>query len=306
MIGRRILYAVSLLVAFVFYLAYKMWFAWILFLGILWLPLLSLVLSLPAMLTVQFSLRCPKQVRVGVPAKTALETRCRFPVPPVKAVLRLENTLTQERYIGRPGEYVPVDQCGLVLVRWKTLRVYDYLGLFGKKVKSDAPCSLYVEPRPLPVEQLPAAATEGANSWIPKTGGGFSENHDLRPYREGDDLRMIHWKLSEKTGELIYREPIVPLQQETALVLTLSGTPEALERKLGRMVYVSRRLLEKQEQHSILCRTGAGEMRFSVTEPYGLEQALHTLLSSPVTRGEWIPHNAGTAGICLIGGDADG
>lgn len=302
MIGRRILYAVSLILAFVFYLSYRLWFSWLLFLGILWLPVLSLALSLPAMLTVKVDLRCPEKVRVGVPAKTAIAFSCRFPQPPVKAVLRLENTLSKERFVGTPGEHVPTKRCGRIKMEFKTLKVYDYLGLFSKKIRNTDSCDVYVYPRPLYTDSV-GADTETVSQWIPKPGGGFAENHDLRPFREGDNPRMIHWKLAAKTGKLIYREPIVPLREERVLALTLSGDAEELERKMGRLSWLSRELVDQRIAHGIFCRTAEGTLELSVEDIPSHETAMEKILASPATVGEWYPQGSGD--LWVIGGEKD-
>lgn len=302
MTGRRILYAVSLVLAFVFYLMYRQWFSWLLLLGLLWLPVLSLALSLPAMLTVRAKLRCPEKVQCGMPAKTALVLSCRFPQPPVKAVLRLENNLSGERFVGEPGELVPTKGCGLVKVQCKRLKIYDYLGLFSKKLKNTPGCDVYVYPRPLYAENG-TAGLETVHRWIPKPGGGFSENHDLRPFREGDNPRLIHWKLAAKTGKLIYREPIVPLREERVLVLTLSGSAEELERKLGRLLYLSRELTDKGIFHTVYCRTGEGDLHLDVSDLPSHEKTVERILASSVTTGEWLPEGDGF--LCVIGGGED-
>ena len=302
MTGRRILYALSLILAFVFYLSYRQWFSWLLFLGVLWLPVLSLALSLPAMCTVKARLHCPEKVRAGVPAKTALTLACRFPHPPVKAVLGLENTLSGERFVGAPGEHVPTKRCGLVKVHCKSLKVYDYLGLFSKKIKYTDTCNVCVYPRPLYTDHTGVGA-EAVSQWIPKPGGGFSENHDLRPFREGDNPRLIHWKLAAKTGKLIYREPIVPLREERVLVLTLSGEAQELERKLGRLLWLSRELVDKGVFHTIHCRTGKGDLVLDVDGLPAHERAMEAVLGAPATSGEWYPQGEGY--LCVIGGAED-
>ena len=305
MTGRRVTYAITLVLALVFYLVYRQWFSWLLFLGVVWLPVLSLALSLPAMLTAKASLRLPEQVRAGVPAKTGLVLRCRFPQPPVKAVIRLKNALTGEVYVGKPGEYVPVDHCGLVQVGFKTLKVYDYLGLFSRKLKNEEMYELPELPKSVPAACPAPAQQQLVTRWIPKAGGGFSENHDLRPYREGDNPRLIHWKMAAKTGKLIYREPIVPVQEEVLLVLTLSGTPEELDRKLGRLEYLSHSLLGQNTAFSLVCRTGNGVLNLSVTDKNSHEAAMGAVLAGPCTQGEWLPEGTELSWVCVIGGGAD-
>ena len=96
--GRRIAYLLTLLGSLVFYGFYKEWLSWIAMMAILFLPVLSLLISLPAMLTVKAALRCPKTVRMGVPARTALHYDCMFPIPPVKSRIRLRHSLTEQSF----------------------------------------------------------------------------------------------------------------------------------------------------------------------------------------------------------------
>ena len=244
MLGRQIAYIAAVGFCFVFFCFFQEWFSWVLLVGLLWLPVLSLLFSLPAMLTVKVSLSCPSQVRADVPARISLGVESPLPPPLARCKLSLENRLTGERFIGYPGEHVPTGHCGLVQIRCHRLYVYDYLGLWRFPVRKDHQCQVYVLPKPLPGKLPPPKDQQVITSWKPKRGGGFAENHDLRPYRPGDDLRSVHWKLSAKTGKLIYREALEPAQQLHLLQLTLSGTGEELDRKLGRLLWTSQQLLE--------------------------------------------------------------
>lgn len=299
--GRRIAYSFLLAVCFLFYLLFQQWFSWFLLVIVGALPLFSLLLSLPAMLTVRAEVTCPAQVRVGVPAKTGLKIECPFPAPPVRCAIRLKNLLTGESYVGLPGEYVPVSACGVMEITYKKLWVWDYLGLFRRGFAQKQPCRVIIEPKPIPC-QIPEYRQSDAekNGWKPKL-GGFAENHELRLYRPGDELRLLHHKMSAKTGKLIYREPVVPLQEQQCLVMTLSGTPAQLNSKLGQFLYISQKLLEKQQAYELRCQTGKGLQVFTVTDEQGQTQVLHTLLRSTPTTGSWLPENL--SGYHHIGGD---
>jgi hypothetical protein len=52
-----------------------------------------------------------------------------------------------------------------------------------------------------------------------RSGADLSEVHDLREYRDGDDMRMIHWKLSEKLVSPIVRDPSEPSKFYLLLLL---------------------------------------------------------------------------------------
>lgn len=278
--GRRLLYLLSLLGSVVFYGFYREWFSWLLLVTVFLLPWFSLFLSLPAILSAQATLRCPDTVRMGVPVRTALQVKCAFPTPPVTCRLRLYNSLTDSRYIGKAGELIPTEHCGCIIIFYDKLLVYDYLGLFCRRLRKGESTRVYVEPKPIPAFLPERLEGQHISLWKPKPGGGFSENHDLREYRPGDDLHSIHWKMSAKTGKLIYREPIEPAQKGYLLTLSLQGDPDMIDHKLGELLWLNQTLLQRGCEHQVHCNTGAGTLRFSVSDRTSATNCLHTLLRS--------------------------
>ena len=271
----------TLLGALAFYGFYKEWISWILLLAVLYLPWLSLLLSLPAMLTVKADLRCPEKTRMDMPVRTALQLRCSFPHPPVLCTIRLVNSLTGKSYLGKPGEKIPTDHCGKMTLTYPHMYAYDYLGLFRRRLHREQSMTVYIEPKPVP-GKLPTWPEGGqASRYRPKPGGGFSEHHDLRLYRPGDDLRNIHWKMAAKTGKLIYREALEPVEKGHVLTLCLYGVPEELDKRLGRLLYLSQSLLKEGIAHTVLCRTGKGLVELQVRDRASLETAMQCLLGSP-------------------------
>lgn len=303
--GRRIFYLLGVVFCFVFFIFYKEWFSWLLLIGYLWLPVLSLLLSLPAICTVKLQLQAPSQVRAGMPARAGLVCLCPVPAMPIRCRLRLENRLTGESYLGKPGELIPTEHCGLMVMQCRKLYVYDYLGLWRFPKKADVREEILVLPRPLPDDRLPAPEQMPVRAWKPKPGGGLAENYDLRLYRPGDELRQIHWKMSAKVGDLIYREALEPVQKQIVLTLTLSGTPEQLDRKLGRVYGVSGQLLAREAPHLVRCHTGHGLLEWEITDQKSQEQALSALLTGTPTRGEAALVARDALWQCRIGGDPD-
>ena len=79
MLRNRLLYLAALVGGTVFYCFFYAWFSWFL-LVLLWcLPALSLVVSLPAMLTMDLRLVSPGNPRRGEAAELRLQTVCRLP-----------------------------------------------------------------------------------------------------------------------------------------------------------------------------------------------------------------------------------
>lgn len=304
MVGRRIAYLVALACLTLLFCFYREWMAWFVLLAALLLPVFSLLVSLPAMLTLKTKLECPEKAKMGTPVRTQLQLECKLPALPVKYKLRLCNVLTDTRYVGLPGERIPTDHCGLVRLEGCKLYVYDYLGLWRRTVKQP-PHLLYVFPRELEMELPSKASGKRLLRWKPKPGGGFGENHDLRLYRPGDELHHIHWKMSAKTGKLIYREPLEPVSREPVVSLTLSGKPEELDRKLGRLLWVCTRLLEQKESVQVRCLMKTGTRFFRIEHEPALEEMMKCLLCSPVTEGDSVPELGLGYLHCHIGGEPD-
>jgi len=301
--GRRIAYLLGVVFCLVFFVFYKEWFSWLLLVGYLWLPVLSLVLSLPAICTVKLRIQAPAQVRAGMPARANLALACLLPPVPIRCRLRLHNRLTGDSYLGAPGELIPTEHCGLMVMECQKLHVYDYLGLWRFPKKAQLQEQILILPRPLPDKQIPAPEQLPVKAWVAKPGGGLAENYDLRPYRPGDELRQIHWKLSAKAGSLIYREALEPAQKQVVLTLTLSGTPEQLDRKLGRVYGVGTQLLERGVPYRIRCQTALTLLDLEVLDRKDQEQAMLALLTGKPTQGEAEPDARDALWQCRIGGD---
>lgn len=302
MISRRIGYGVCLLTSLAFYAFYRQWVSFLLLLAVLLLPWLSLLLSLPAMFKTKVSFRCPDQVQLNTPVRTALQVQCPFPPVPVRCRVRLHNLLTDEYFRGLPGEQIPTKKCGKIVLTWEKLFVYDYLGLFRRRVLQDTQAEIAVMPKPVKGKLPREYAAANANAWRPKPGGGFAENRELRLYRPGDNLRHIHWKLSAKVGKTIYAEPVEPVQKGYLLSLCLAGD---IEKKLGQLLYVSSALLQRQQFHRVHCETNDETVIFPVTDEKTLERGIQEILGKRPLPGERKLSFAGGAGYHHIGGQAD-
>ena len=296
------MYAASLLGALVFYGVYREWFSCLLLWAIIILPWLSLGLSLPAMYRAKVSVRCPDRVQVDTPVRTALQVDCKFPAPRVQSKLRLHNLLTDERYVGLPGERVPTGRCGCMVISWEKIVIYDYLGLFRKVITQGQGSEILIFPKPVK-GKMPSAQSDGlVHAWRAKPGGGFAENRELRLYRPGDNLRHIHWKLTAKVGKFIYAEPIEPVQQGYLLSVCLSGD---LEDKLGRLLYLSRYLLAQEIPHQVQCKAENTTVTFSVTDADSLHKGMGEILRQKPMKAEQKFSAQGVLWHHHIGGDGN-
>lgn len=282
MTGRRFLYLLGLGAAFCFYLCYGEWVAGVVLAVTAGLPWLSLLLSIPAMVRFRLEVQVPRALETGEEAEAALMGSCPDPLPPFRGKLRLEHSFTGLRRRTAPNSLLPTEHCGRITVAAARGRVCDYLGLFALPARRSDPKTVLVRPRSLPVSDAPDIEKFLPRAYVPKPGGGFAEQHELRPYRPGDSMNAVHWKLTAKTGSLTIREPMEPRRGLVLLTLTLRGTPEELDRKLGRLTWLGQYLLSREVSFEIRALTGDGLRQMPVSGEKDLQKALDSLLSAPL------------------------
>ena len=302
MVRRRLLWLTCFVGSVVFYWAYREWLSWLIVMVVVFLPAVSLLLSLPAMLTCRMQVRCAQAVSVGEAAPVACIGDSTLPLGEIRGRIRVENTLTGGKWKLANGRQLPTQHCGMLWVSPDRMWVCDYLGLLRLPLGKKQPMKVLVRPVSVEVENPPDMSRYLASAWKPKPGGGFSENHELRLYRPGDSLRQVHWKLSAKTGKLIYREPMEALRGKAALTLTLSGNPEQLDDKLGRLLYMSRHLCQQGIPHEIRCLTGIGMEVFLIKSDDDSDRAVDALLGATTVQEACDPDFGAASWRYHIGG----
>lgn len=304
--GRRICYLAVLLDCFVFHIAYGEWLSWIMLCLVLGVPWLSLLLSLPAIVSFRMEIQGPELLEMGQEADLWLQGSSRFPLPPFRGTLMLRQSLEEAPVWRHTAQGLPAEHCGGLTVMVRKPRVCDYLGLFAFPARHPAEKRIRIRPRPVSIAAPPDPDRCVPRSWYPKPGGGFAENHELRLYRPGDGLNQIHWKLSAKTGKLTIREPMLPRLGLVLLTLTLSGDRQALDRKLGRLLWMGRFLLDREIGFEIRALTAQGVLSLPVRDEDRLWEAVDRLLFAGLAPSGSIRDHAYAASWQYhIGGQAD-
>lgn len=305
MVKPRIIWLLSWLGSLAFLIIYQQWLAWLMLGAVLLIPLFSLLISGYAMLTARLEASAPGRLTAGTEA--VIQFRCVSKgIPPQwNCRVLVTHGITGKRKRLRSADPLPTDHSGVLFCHLTRVRVYDYLGLFALPLRGQRNLRVVVEPKPVPIPHSEEADADAAFAWKPKN-GGFSENHELRLYAPGDNLRQIHWKLSAKTGKLIIREPMEPDPGRVLVSLVLKGEGDELERLLGRTLWLGRRLIEQQIPFELLSRTGDGIRRARVNNLQALDVAMEELLSSTTVKDELpaLPAEAFTHQY-ILGGEPD-
>lgn len=118
--------------------------------------------------------------------------------------------------------HLPTDRRGvfdlgpLEVVRSDPFELFRITRRFGSTEQ------LWVYPRILPLVSLPSGVTRNLEGPSSDTAPeGDITFHRLREYVTGDDLRMIHWKSTARTGRLMVRHNVDTSQPYTVVLLDL-------------------------------------------------------------------------------------
>ena len=258
MIWRRATYGAALIAAGALHIAYGQYVTYYILLFLLFLPLLSLLLSLPAILTARAELSGGADVQRGRACEVQLKVSCRFILPPelYKLTIESRNLFLESRATRskvlingvRKSEQIfqpDTERLGTITYRIRSARACDYLGLIAVPIKRSGSVALTVLPNaeaPVPMPEL----IESSDRVLKPKPLGFSEEHELRPYREGDAVNLIHWKLTEKMDTPIVREPQELLRKKIALSMDLYTAYPKQQSVLEQLRCLSDQLIENR------------------------------------------------------------
>ena len=245
--------------------------------GVLWLAALWLVLLLPlgwwhlrCLPGLQVQVRTESTASPSQPVEVILEVRNQGWLPCLRAAarVRVENCLTGGisckelpfAVLGRKQEKVRFSlssaHCGRLHLWVEELRVSGCLGFLQKKKRAGQEAWLLVVPDTFPVE----TALSDRSRWDMESdeysalrpGSDPSETFGLREYVPGDSLKNMHWKLSEKLGVPMVRQPGLPISNSLALLLDTgcaaeeAPAPPVMEGLVTALLSVAQTLAEQQ------------------------------------------------------------
>ncbi len=215
-----------------FYLALMYENAAIMLLAYLLAALFAVSLFSVSFRAVMVSARLEVPVGISEPGRESMvrlvvTNGCPFPIRRIKALLSVEDKLNGKKTeswmklsaISR-GETSLIDQisfsdAGNYTIVLKKLRVYDRTGLLHGDSKESSAADIQVMPV---LHEVPVQLTAATKNFCGESdvydghsaGDDSSELFQIREYREGDQLRDIHWKLTAKQEELMVKEHALP------------------------------------------------------------------------------------------------
>ena len=268
----------------IFFLAAALAAAAWLFTGASGAGIVLLILCLYLLLALLITRLCGRQLRVSLKAGEvpdedggtvflSAKSSSRLPVPAVSAQVVLTNCLTEgsvrqnARFGLLPGREKTIrfrasDRCcGCLEAKLAGLAVTDPLGLLSRRLVLPAQKAEILkfpawEEIPVALERIEHYDMESYRFAEGQVGGDTSETVGIRSYVPGDNVRLIHWKLSAKAGETLVKEPGLPVDARVMLLADKkqpepSLTPEKIDALTARTAAVSYTLIKNEIAHTV-------------------------------------------------------
>ena len=186
------------------------------------------------------------------------------------------------------------DHCGCLEIRPDQLMITDFMGAFQRRcrIDSEEKAVLFILPealrgdREIPDAQGVFPDEDGDSE---KRGSNAVDISEIRSYRKGDSLKLVHWKLSARWNDLMVKELLDPAEKLTWLYLNLKESPHlpkvrrdpaAWDHFVETVAATSAMLLKMEKQHMVLWIDSLGStvVRSRVSDETSLQEMLCRLL----------------------------
>ena len=231
---------------------------------VLALIVVSGVLSEQSVRGVRLVSQLPDEIYAGTPCTVGVRIRNTKPRRPSFSIaLDRPRTGARLAYLARlgPGEERTVTWAETLPRRGRHqlsgVRVTTRFpfGLFVKASRPTGADEVLVYPRRVPAPPALLRSAAGLGTAPSRRRGRGHDLHDLRAYRRGDDPRLIHWRVTARTGTLTVRELEAETAQDAFVVLRGSGVEgERLEHALAEAAAVASALLGRSARVGLVGR----------------------------------------------------
>lgn len=247
---------------------------WNIFLLFAFVPLVSLAVSLPFMINAAkkgLTAVVPHEIRKGGSVEIKIYSASKHAVfPQLKVRVVYKNSFASDKrryrkitFFGSTKKpFVIINKslsrhCGTAVLSLKACRVCDFTGMFFLPVRIKETPAISILPELIKPSFIPDADNSQVLGFKPKPGGGFSDYYELRPYRDGDSMKNVHWKVSSKYDELIVREPSLPVLKDLVVRLDLTNDSDVNDSIIARFVYTAEKLVsDGKDFYCLTANTG--------------------------------------------------
>ncbi len=197
-----------------------------------------------------------------------VENKSIFPANHIESIFRCENVVfgTSDKkriHISVPGKsteefMLPISSkyCGRTDLFVEKSRVYDWFDMTYRKVKSHKEGCYYFYPveKYQPIDKILDGSSEGEESTYKHVvGNDASEILQIREYRQGDNIKNIHWKLSAKSDKILIKELDCPNDNSILLIFDYANkeNKDANNNILTAISNISNQLMKERKGHTV-------------------------------------------------------
>jgi|GEM_PF-169140 len=240
------------------------------------LPVISLALLVIARSKIKVTMKIPVPVsEKNNPIQMQIDIKrgVLLPVGQVDLRMRCISGFTNQQKVthltidhdGKRDSHVIYDisgrQCGKVKIVIDRIRMKDLFGLCSLNKKVNLEKEITFLPK---IYETMVEVSEGVRHFAGETeedepeaaGNDHSQIYQIRPYRPGDRLQTIHWKLTARSGELYVREAGEPICLAVGIFMDFYADSPAeknnAEALIEAALSVSNALLEQNCRHFIV------------------------------------------------------
>lgn len=317
MIMKWLQYGALLVAALVFHIFIIDYISFWFLAFLIMLPLISTLITVISMrgVTAELIIRNASiQKNEELPIQLKVYNKIFFLVCRVRVKLIIRNELLQQEqtrtffitasHSGQTVEQIISSQyCGMLSCSIAELRIYDALGLFSFRKKSESSYFIAVLPSIYPLRAINSTILQDVLNNVPSIimkGNDPSEIIDIREYREGDQQARFHWKLSAKYNQLMVKDFGDPISYDVLIMFDLNGTSnEQLSGLLDAVYSISDFLLNNQIAYEIEWYDSMNErlIHTSIAQKNDMGLALETILfNSRFQKQPWVLKNSDNVG----------
>lgn len=224
-----------------------LWIALVIFLSGTTGKIAGMALGIMLLVAVIYNLYLPKEVSTHliIPAYAQKEEKITgrlyisntgsFPVLSGKVFLRVKKTISGEqemfsmniRAAGRKNSaaafVIDSEYMGFLEITILRVELYSFFGCMKKVTYVNQEKAVMILPQTtelhFPVQNSGATCSFFDEEQSGKKGNGPGEYFGIRPYVDGDSMKLIHWKLTGKTDEYMVKEVEVPMMRMPLIFL---------------------------------------------------------------------------------------